>query len=302
MPTCFGWPVLPENPLSYASVSTTPRPPRVVIVIDGGPHWSYWARRALHRACRIWGGAGFAVVPHHDGEVHPTLPRACRAYDPDYVVNYHPTVGDVEHFAPGVIRVVGAGGEPLVGAERERLLKPVLEDPVSNEAGEAARAQIASVCSTYQSSEYAGWHEALNVLHDRDDPAHFTPVLEVPGTWPGPVLACPDDWGGVLGAAIASHAGVVTAPRRGTRSLRSPRRFVSRWPSGSSASAQPSCPLNWSGTLQPRPKSTRVRPQLLTNARLRTWIRSAQGTCFAGPGCWWLVTRRTTSRWRACGS
>ncbi|MBE3200234.1 hypothetical protein IHE48_04315 [Frankia sp. CH37] len=69
-------------------------------MIDGGEHWGYWARRALYRASRIWGGGGFVVVPHRDGKVSPILLAACQAYDPDFVVTYSPTVEDCEHFTP----------------------------------------------------------------------------------------------------------------------------------------------------------------------------------------------------------
>jgi hypothetical protein len=99
--------MISNEPLPYTSVSVTLRPPRVVIVIDGGEHWSYWARRALHRAGRAWGGAGFAVVPHRDGHVDRVLLRACQAYDPDFVVTYNPTFEDVEHFCPGWFQFKG---------------------------------------------------------------------------------------------------------------------------------------------------------------------------------------------------
>src|SRR5690349_9794801 len=117
--------------LSYASVSTTLRPPRVVIVIDGGPCWTYLARRALYRASLSWGGAEFAVVPHHEGNVHPALLRACQVYDPDYVLTYQVTVADVAHFTPGALRLSCADGEVLEGQERQAMLDEIHDGPVT---------------------------------------------------------------------------------------------------------------------------------------------------------------------------
>lgn len=194
--------------LSYASVSTTPRPPRVVIVVDGSEHWSYWARRALYGASKVWGGAGFAVVPHRGGQVDLVLLRACEAYDPDYVVTHSPTVEDVEHFNPGSIPVRGENGEPLTGADRERMLDMVRTQDVPSHLDETARQQIVAACSPYRSrSTGAGWHE--NVISLDDEPrGHFANVLDWPSTWQASVLACPRGWGGALGAVLASHAGV----------------------------------------------------------------------------------------------
>lgn len=181
-------------------------------MVDGGEHWSYWVRRALHRADKIWGGAGFAVVPHSDGQVDPVLLRGCEAYDPDFVVTYSPTVADLEHFYPGFFSASGQDGEALTGADRERLLDSVRTDSASIRADEAARKQVVAACSSYR-SRYADdeWHEDVVTL-DEEPARHFASILDMPGTWSGPVLACPPDWGGSLGVAVASQAGVVEPP------------------------------------------------------------------------------------------
>ncbi|GGU96115.1 hypothetical protein GCM10010182_10880 [Actinomadura cremea] len=200
--------------LSYASVSATPRPPRVVIVVDGGEHWSYWVRRALYRADKVWGGAGFAVVPHRGGRVDPVLLRGCEAYDPDFVVTYSPTVAEVEHFHPGSIRVNGEDGEPLTEADRERMLDTVRTREVLSNQDEAARKQIVAACSSYRSRlTDAGWDEDVTSLTE-ESREHFASALDMPSTWQGSVLACPANWGGTLGAAVASHAGVAEPPSR----------------------------------------------------------------------------------------
>ncbi|MET9001736.1 hypothetical protein [Amycolatopsis sp. NPDC004169] len=197
--------------LSYTSVRTTLRPPRVVIVVDGGQHWSYWVRRALYRADRAWGGAGFAVVPHRGGQVDAVLLRACEAYDPDFVVTYSPTVDDVENLRPGWFTVSGDDGEPLSGDERERMLSMVLDDAVPSSDDHAAREQIVSVCSPYASRRGGGWYESVEYLGD-EPTGHFPNVVNMSETWHASVLACPAHWGGVLGAAVANHAGVAAPP------------------------------------------------------------------------------------------
>ncbi|MEW1837522.1 hypothetical protein AB0392_06145 [Nonomuraea angiospora] len=200
--------------LSYASVSITPRPPRVIIVVEGGKYWSYWVRRALYRADMVWGGAGFAVVPHQGGRVNTVLLRACEAYDPDFVVTYSPTVADVEHFRPGFISIHGEDGQPLEGTDREQLLAMVRANEMPSAEDEAARRQVVAACSSYR-SRFPGdeWHE--HVMSLREEPSgHFANVLDMPGAWQASVLACPADWGGVLGAAVASYAGVAAPPSR----------------------------------------------------------------------------------------
>lgn len=206
--------VSPKASLSYAAVSMTPRPPRVVIVIDGGEQWSFWARRALFRAGQAWGGAGFAIVPHQNGEVHPVLLHACQAYDPDYVVTYPPTVGDVEAFNPGSIPINDADGVHMTGDERLRSLDQVSADAVPRDADAVARDRIAAACSTYQTRKHGGLHESLEML-DEGDRRHFPDVLDMRSTWKGFLLACPSDWGGLLGAAIACRAGVAAPPAHG---------------------------------------------------------------------------------------
>src|SRR5688500_16824322 len=93
--------MLAASEMSYSTISMGLRAPRVVIVIDGGNYWTYWARRALYLAGQVWGGAGFAVVPHRNGVVEPVLLRACRAYDPDFVVIVPTTQRELEQLAPG---------------------------------------------------------------------------------------------------------------------------------------------------------------------------------------------------------
>lgn len=171
-------------------------------------------RRALYRADKIWGGAGFAVVPHQGGHVNTVLLRTCEAYDPDFVVTYSPTVADIEHFRPGFISIKREDGQPLEGADREQLLDMVRADEVPSAEDEAARRQVVAACSSYR-TRLAGneWHEHVTSLGEEPS-GHFANVLDMPGAWQASVLACPTNWGGVLGAAVASYAGVAAPPSR----------------------------------------------------------------------------------------
>ncbi|WP_280215133.1 hypothetical protein [Nocardia cyriacigeorgica] len=62
------------------------RAPRVALVVPGDHAWHDHFRHAIWLASTTWGGAGFVVVPHHDGRIDQTLVAAVREYDPDYIV------------------------------------------------------------------------------------------------------------------------------------------------------------------------------------------------------------------------
>jgi len=189
------------------------RPPRAVVVFDGGDHWTYWARRALHLSGQVWGGCGFAIVPHRNGQVDPVLLRACRAYDPDFVVMFPRTVDELEQLRPGWFQIKGSDGQLLTGQEREKMLAMAKAQEVPpGQADVAARNVVADVCSPYRHRlDEDKWHEDVIILRGAGD-RHFHDALAVPGALQGPVLACPSDWGGILSVAVASHAGIVEAP------------------------------------------------------------------------------------------
>lgn len=188
------------------------RPPRVVVVFDGGQQWTYWARQALHLCGLLWGGRGFAVVPHRGGKVDPVLLRACRAYDPDFVVMFPRTVAELERLEPGWFQIRGQDGEWLTGQERERMLAMVADQEELDPFDEAARDLVAGVCSPYR-MRYGDDSdtEDVTILRGVED-RHLHDALRVPGAEQGPVLACRPEWGGLLGAAVASHAGIVERP------------------------------------------------------------------------------------------
>ncbi|MFG1796652.1 hypothetical protein [Nocardia sp. NPDC049149] len=197
--------------MTYSVVSRGLRPVRVAIVFDGGAHWSYWARRALYLANQVWGGAGFALVPHQGGEVDSVLLHACRAFDPDHVVAFPLRIEDYEYFEPGKVRITGADGEPLTGQERaDALANDCIFQGGQRPGDTKARDLVASVCSPYQQT---GGSTPFEIVRRFDGPSReFPSATNVPGAYLGQVLQCPHDWGGLLGAAVASYAGVVDPP------------------------------------------------------------------------------------------
>lgn len=214
--------------MSYSTVSMALRPSRVVVVFDGGDQWTYWARRALYLSGQVWGGCGFAIVPHRNGQVDPVLLRACRAYDPDFVVTFPRSIDELERFEPGWFQTRGQDGQLLTGQERERMFELVKDYKQVQAADMAARKLIVDVCSPYRTRLDADtWQEHVTVLQGAGD-RHFHDALAVPGAHQGPVLTCPPDWGGVLGVAVASHAGIVETPDLGATEPELPEQVVRR--------------------------------------------------------------------------
>lgn len=49
------------------------RAPRVALVVPVTADWHHVARNAVDAFTRLWGGAGFVIVPTDNGAVHPAL-------------------------------------------------------------------------------------------------------------------------------------------------------------------------------------------------------------------------------------
>ncbi|MGV9616815.1 hypothetical protein [Nocardia xishanensis] len=180
-------------------------------MFDGGQYWSYWARRALHLASKAWGGAGYALVPHHDGRVDPAVLRACRTYDPDYVVAYPRNLIDFEYFMPGRLAVAGADGQPLSGRARaDALAQDILLGDTVVAADRKARDQVAAVCSPYRLVTAATAREVISQIGTPTEA--FPDIHAMPGLHVNNCAQCPPNWGGLLGVAVASHAGLVDPP------------------------------------------------------------------------------------------
>lgn len=204
-----------SSELRYSVINRGLRPARVVIIFDGDGDWSYWARRALFLAGRVWGGAGFALVPHHNGVVDPALLRASRAYDPDYVVVFNRTVAEQEHFAPGSIVFRDEEERPADDdvARAARVAEAAGVEVGPGAGAMEARDLVARACSPYR---LPVGDERVEDVQFYECPSPEFPAAEtVPGAHSGHVLHCPPAWGGLIGAAVASHAGVAVSPELG---------------------------------------------------------------------------------------
>jgi hypothetical protein len=129
------------------------RPPRVVVVYDGGDHRISNAALIMHTCQGIWGGSGFLLIPHHNGQVSRSMRRLAWAYDPDYAVTLPITISQYEAINPGVLQPHGADGKPLGGAGRTAALEASHDQTVRDPNGYKARTLIAGDCTP-------AWHLA----------------------------------------------------------------------------------------------------------------------------------------------
>lgn len=211
----------------YNEVYYSLRAPRVAIVFPADtPHWDYFARRALWQANQLWGGAGFVLVPHHDGVVSDVVLRAVAAYDPDYVVSHRVSWKELFTAYPAARDMfVGPDGKPVT------LGLPGLDESETDAASDprtsAARDQVALVCQGYRRLDATDpvpepdpkkfvrwcqtWHDAdesKTTLHD----SHHLTATTVFGDDNGMCVAAPPDLGGPWGAWTAALVGVVAKP------------------------------------------------------------------------------------------
>lgn len=202
---------MPMSEMTYSTVSMGLRAPRVVIVFDGGSQWTYWAQRGLHLAGKIWGGAGFALVPHRAGVVSATLLRACRAYDPDFVVLIPTTRRELEQLSRGGYQEDRWGELPAAPAQQDFGLDVGVDHPLYGKADEQARQAVKEACSPYR-LRLSGdlWRENVRVL--APGVGAFALAHNLPDSWRGSVLTCPSTWGGLMGVALASRLGIAGPP------------------------------------------------------------------------------------------
>jgi hypothetical protein len=190
----------------------TLRPARVAVVFDGGDGWQYWARLAIYAASQVWGGAGFTLIPHRDGEVAPSLLQAASVYDPDHVVLLRITLRHFELAQPGV-QPLRLNGQLVTGAAREELVEKAGAAVIDDAPGEKARQAVAEVCSPYRHQTESGeWTGELTALNADRTGGDLTPVSGLEGVPGGSRLAAPADWGGPLGVAVAARCGALVEP------------------------------------------------------------------------------------------
>ncbi len=166
--------------IEYATVTTGLRAPRVAVVFPAQANWDYFARAAMYAASNTWGGAGFVLVPATDGNIDPRVRDAVIAYDPDYVVSYSYTVGDLDKLTPGTIEQMLDEQNIDDQDSRSRLRDDLRSTNVDDDVLARTRDAVVAACSSYRmdnGSEPAGsdhrWHER-------------EPTLSAPGpTGPG---------------------------------------------------------------------------------------------------------------------
>jgi hypothetical protein len=160
----------------YVDARMTVRPARVAVVFDGGDDWQYWARLAIYAASQVWGGAGFILIPHRDGQVTPSLLQAASAYDPDHVVLLRITVRHFELVRPGV-QPLRLNGQLVTGSVREELIEKVGAAVIDDVPGEKARQAVAEVCSPYRHQFDSGeWTSELTALNADRAGGDLTPI------------------------------------------------------------------------------------------------------------------------------
>lgn len=190
--------------------------PRVAVIFNGGPAWPYWARLAIHTASQLWGGRGFLLIPHVDGVVDPVLLRAARTYDPDYVMRFPATVGQLERAEPGPLLI---DGRLVEGEERAEALKDLAgevahEDP----AGEKARNAVVKACSPYRRTDPSSYNidlEQVVLANLEHTPSPLTPLSAIPRVAGSPFVTAPPTWGGPFGVIAAAHCGLFAEPETG---------------------------------------------------------------------------------------
>ena len=170
-----------------------------------------WARLGLYAASRCWGGAGFVLVPHRAGVVAPEMLRLVVAYDPDFVVNLRPTLGQVQRLRPGI--ALPALPDGLDEQTAARFRADLLEQPAPL-AGDDRRAReaVAAACSPYR-FEYPGGdrREDTVMLSSNGTGARLTPIDDIRDI-AGGHLRHGADWAGAPGVISAARYGLMSEP------------------------------------------------------------------------------------------
>lgn len=126
----------------HLAVSVSLRAPRVAIVVPVTQNWHFIAATAIHRATRIWGGAGFIMIPHERGIIEDLFIRMAVNYDPDHVVTIH-DVPLVELEKAGACEWEFSGERP--SADLMQDLK-ISTSPYDDDA----RTRLAEACTPYR--------------------------------------------------------------------------------------------------------------------------------------------------------
>lgn len=157
--------------IEHMALSLSLRAPRVAIVVPTTDNWHFVASTAIHRATRVWGGAGFILIPHNKGKVDDIMARIAAAYDPDHVVSIH-DVSFADLVEAGACEWPFEGGDPEPSSLREKGDPTGALSPFDQEA----REQVSAACTPYR----------FGILGERD--AHDCLFYLEAGSTPGAAL------------------------------------------------------------------------------------------------------------------
>lgn len=192
--------------LTYETARFTLRAPRVAVLFDGGADWQFWALTAMRDITHTWGGSGFVLVPHHAGEVNPTVVDVVRRYDPDFVIAAPRRIRHFENLRPGGLREVLDDCSVEQAAE---LLNTSSDVVVQDAAAGRAAHDVAERCSAYRRRIPGGqWDYGSFSL--ASDVGHSPTAADL--TSGGPRLAVPPSWRGPIALTAAVSFGVIEAP------------------------------------------------------------------------------------------
>jgi hypothetical protein len=175
------------------------RPPRAVVVYDGGDSWISNAALAMHACQGIWGGSGFLLLPHK-----------------------------YEAINPGGLQLRGADGKFLEGAERTAALEDSHDQTVRDLTVDKARRLIADDCTPLRywipgnNGERGSHHEQAHHLEAREH-GPFTSIEEIGALEPSDA-GVPSNLTGPWALAAAMHATGSVLP--------SWSRLLKTWPPG----------------------------------------------------------------------
>lgn len=132
----------------HVPVSITLRAPRIAIVVPNIDPWHYYACLVLGQAAKVWGGAGFILIPHTNGIVQPHALQMAIAFDPDHVVAATALRADLMEVNPDQYPTVDAEGIRITASE-VRALTLHFQSPLSRLDMQACE-QVAEACTPFR--------------------------------------------------------------------------------------------------------------------------------------------------------
>ena len=138
-------------------VSITLRAPRIAIVVPNIDPWHYYACLVLGQAAKVWGGAGFILIPHTNGIVQPHALQLAIAFDPDHVVTATALRADLMEVNPDKYPAVDGEGARMTPSQF-RTHASDFQSSLSNLDRQACE-QVAEACTpfrTFDSDDQVG--------------------------------------------------------------------------------------------------------------------------------------------------